>query len=323
MTRVHVIGTGGTIVSRRAEGASGSVAVDSIADLVPSSSDIDVSTSEVFRTGSYRLGLRELRLVVEEIEHRAVDPEIDGIVVTHGTDTMEETAYLADLVHAGDKPVIFTGAQRGADEPDTDGPRNLSEAIEAAADPVFRGIGVGIAFAGQLFAAKGARKVETLAPTAFEGPLLLGVRGLEGWVNTARPVARDILRLPAETFDGLRVDALFTYPGANPAHMQHALESGADGLVLAGTGAGNAGEGYLAIVEDGVRREVPVVLATRVARGPIAGIYGNGGGADLLRAGAIPAGTLNPFQARILLALLLDQREAAEPLAERFGRHAT
>src|SRR5690554_6337322 len=108
MTRVHVIGTGGTIVSRRADGASGSVAVDSISDLVPSSLDVEVTTSEVFRTGSYRLGLRELRLVVEEIERCAAEPEIDGIVVTHGTDTMEETAYLADLVHAGDKPVVFT-----------------------------------------------------------------------------------------------------------------------------------------------------------------------------------------------------------------------
>lgn len=318
-----MIGTGGTIVSRRADGASGSVAVDSISDLVPSSLDIDVSTSEVFRTGSYRLGLKELRLVVEEVASRAADPEVDGIVVTHGTDTMEETAYLADLVHGGDKPVIFTGAQRSADEPDTDGPRNVLEAVEAAADPLLAGIGAAIAFGGQLFAARGARKVETLAPSAMESPLLLGVRGLDGWISTARPVRRGILGLPGESFDRLRVDAFFAYPGSDPGLMRHALDDGVDGLVLVGTGAGNAGEGYLAIVEECVRRDVPIVLATRVARGPVAGIYGNGGGADLLRAGAIPAGTLNPFQARILLALLLDQTDVAEPLAERFGGHAT
>src|SRR5690625_3742101 len=148
LRRIAVLGTGGTIASRATD--QGVVAADSVEMLIDAATlpgDLDVVTREVLTIGSYALTLTEQATIVESILAAQADPEIDGIVVTHGTDAMEETAFLADLVSTNSTPVVFTGAQRAADLPSPDGPGNLAEAIELAAREELSGHGVMIYFA--------------------------------------------------------------------------------------------------------------------------------------------------------------------------------
>ncbi|MFF1384101.1 asparaginase domain-containing protein [Arthrobacter sp. NPDC058288] len=108
-----------------------------------------------------------VRRVAEEVGRALADPGTDGVAVTHGTDTLEETAFLLDLVHGSPKPVVVTGAQHTADSPEADGPRNVAEAVRAAADQQLRGAGALICFNGTVLSARGARKVHTTASSPF------------------------------------------------------------------------------------------------------------------------------------------------------------
>ncbi|MGO1183259.1 MAG: asparaginase [Micrococcaceae bacterium] len=305
MTTVKILGTGGTIASRAVDGR-GAVASEPVENLLADVSDeVTVRSRDVLTTGSYRLSLREIRLIAEAVLAEAALAENDGIVVTHGTDTMEETAFLVDLVLAESVPVVFTGAQRSADAGDTDGPRNLADAVRVAADPNTKNWGAVICFDGEVWAAAQTAKMHTLASSPFSGGALLG-RVHSGEVSRiANPVRRALLAPPTSAFDKLRVEVVPTFPGSDPELIDLLVERGADGIVLAGTGSGNAGPGYTEAVRRARAAGVPVALSTRVPFGPVVTIYGNGGGVDLVAAGALPTGSLHPFQARMLMALLL------------------
>src|SRR6185437_11352937 len=142
--------------------------------------------------GELALGL------ARRVGEQAVRPDVTGIVVTHGTDTMEESVYLTDLMLAAETPVVFTGAQRGADQPDTDGPRNFRDAVRAAAAPATRGRGALIAFAGELHAAREVRKVHTSAVRGFGSPGYGPVGHVDGEqvVYRRRPESRPALPAP-------------------------------------------------------------------------------------------------------------------------------
>lgn len=318
MARVHIIGTGGTIVSRGSDGG-GAVAASGVESLLGSlAEDIDVTSDDVFTEGSYRLTLGHLRRVAEAACAAAADPDVDGVVVTHGTDTMEETAFLTDLVNDTGTTVVFTGAQRSADHADSDGPRNLRTSVALAADPRFAGFGALIGFDGSARTARGARKVHTLASQAFDGGTVVAEHG-EDWIPVGRSSPPVRLPLPSASLDRTRVDVLLIHVGSSPALLRAAVDDGAHGLVLAGTGAGNAGPGYAEAVAALTEAGVPVVLATRVAHGPVVGLYGNGGGVDILAAGAVSAGTLTAIQARILAACLLAKRPSVPEFTDRFA----
>lgn len=338
MSRVHIIGTGGTIASRtgapgtaetpgntediRRPGTSGSVASDSVGDLIgalPAAAGVEspeVTTEDVMTLGSYRLGLPEILEIAAAALTRAAEAAVDGVVVTHGTDTLEETAFLVDLVNGTDTTVVFTGAQLAADQPDSDGPRNLRQAAAVALDPRFRGMGALIAFDGRVQTARGARKAHTTASQPFHGGTTVGLFRGEELDLVAQPVRPRALPLPGKTFGSTRVEVITAYPGSDPGLLQHAAQAGAAAVVLAGTGVGNAGEGYAEAAADLVSAGVPVVLSTRVPSGPMVPLYGNGGGVDLIAAGAVSAGHLNPFQARILAAALLAAPSGTPTLTE-------
>lgn len=313
MTRVAVIATGGTIASTATAG--GVVASRSAAELLASAqvTDIEVETVDLMTVGSYRMNLGHIRLIsdaVAELLARKTDP-IDGIVITHGTDTTEETAVLLDLVHDDPRPVVLTGAQRASDAADGDGPRNLADSVLVAASPRARDVGVLIVFAGRVLPARGTRKLHTAALAAF-GSVTGAAAGevVEGSVAIAAAPRRPTpLPRPTSQFDRTRVDLVEMYPGADDALMRAAVAAGARGIVLAGTGIGNANpvvvDAARAIFADGVA----IVLSTRVPEGPVAGVYGDGGGADLVAAGIPTASGLPATQLRILLALWLSQHE--------------
>jgi L-asparaginase len=305
MPRVHLLATGGTIASRHTD--AGLSAATPAAELLASVGplpDVDVTVSDLSTVGSFALSMADARTLVLEAR-RCLSDDVAGVVVTHGTDTMEESAYLADLVHDDPRPLIFTGAQRPFDSPAPDGPGNLAAALRVAASPLSRDVGVLLCFDGLVFAARGVRKVDTLRSAAFDapgrGPLL---RVTEASVlPLARPARRGAVPLDLEG-ELPRVDVVPCYLGADDALLRAAVAAGARGVVLEAFGAGNVppmiADGVAGLVSSGI----PVLVSSRVPSGPVAPMYA-GGGASLARAGARFAGDLSPWQARLLLTAAL------------------
>ncbi|SFK79708.1 L-asparaginase [Amycolatopsis sacchari] len=323
MSKVVVLSTGGTIASRQnGRGASlASDAVSALLDRLPFDVPVPVEGRDVLCVGSYLLTPADMALIAREIRAALAEPGVLGVAVTHGTDTMEETAFLADLVHDDPRPVVFTGAQRPADAADTDGPRNLADAITVAADERARDRGALITFDGAVFAARGTRKTQTLAAAAFSTPDAGPVGQVrEGAVLfTAAPA-----RGPRVELTGLdaRVDIVALYPGVDTAALDAVVAAGATGVVLEATGAGNGNPRIRDAVARLTADGVVVALSTRVHAGPVAALYGNGGGVDLVEAGAVPTGMLRPSQARILLTALLAAHRDPVRVAEELTRHA-
>ncbi|QDP94875.1 asparaginase [Microlunatus elymi] len=308
MPHIVVLATGGTIASRAgSDGAS--VASDSADTLLGGTSTragITVEAVDLLRQNSFNLSFRDLRTIADGVRDQLARGDVDGIVITHGTDTIEETAVLLDLIHNDDRPVVLTGAQVAPDQSGTDGQRNLAGAISVAADPQSRGLGVLIFFAGQVLPTRGLRKVHTLQPQPYAadptGPI--GELTQDELRLHARPVRNVPLPHPEPAFDGTRVELLTLYPGATPELLNHLVEQRIGGIVLAGTGAGNLNRDNVDAVRDATAAGTVVALSTRVPFGPVAPIYGGGGAVDAIKAGAVPVRLPNT-QARILLALLL------------------
>ncbi len=318
MAHIQLLGTGGTIASR-GSGAAGAVATETVVDLAQSQyGELRVSVRDVLTTGSYRLKLDDLRTIADATREALRDPTTDGVVITHGTDTLEETAFLLDLVHASPKPVVLTGAQRAADSPVPDGPRNIEEAVLAAACRGLQDSGVLVSFDGTVRSARGVRKTHTTASSPFHGGTEVARMVGDEIVVVAKPVRRPPLRMPPTAFDDVRVEVVTAYPGATPDLFDFAVHAGAQAVVLAGMGTGNAGRGFAEAVAQAVRAGCAVVLSTRVPWGPVIPVYGNGGGVDLVAAGAVPSGDLNPFQARILAALLISLGTSTDGFPEAF-----
>ncbi|MCF6509669.1 asparaginase [Blastococcus sp. MG754426] len=306
MPRIHLLATGGTIASRR--GPGGLASVTPAADLLAAAGPLDgltVTSSDLRTVGSFALTTADLRELVTEVR-RCLAEDVDGVVVTHGTDTMEESAFLADLVHDDPRPVVVTGAQRPFDSPAPDGPRNLADALRVAAAPVARDAGVLLCFDGLAFAARGVRKVETLRSGAFAAPGRGPVLRVDGEAVTAlaRPVRGPALPLDLKA-ELPRVDVVPLYLGADDALLRAAVTAGAAGVVLEAFGAGNATPAVAAAAAGLVAGGTPVLVCSRVPSGPVAPLYTGGGGADLARDGAVLAGDLSAWQARLLLAAAL------------------
>ncbi|MGY1722128.1 asparaginase [Blastococcus sp. SYSU DS0533] len=306
MPHIHLLATGGTIASRR--GPGGLASVTPAADLLAAAGTPDglaVTTSDLSTVGSFALTTADLRGLVAEVR-RCLAADVDGVVVTHGTDTMEESVFLADLVHDDPRPVVLTGAQRPFDSSAPDGPRNLADALRVAAAPAARGTGALLCFDGLAFAARGVRKVETLRSGAFAAPGRGPVLRVDGEVVTplARPVRGPALPLDLDA-ELPRVDVVPLYLGADDTLLRAAVAAGAAGVVLEAFGAGNATPAVAAAVAELVTGGMPVLVCSRVPSGPVAPLYTGGGGADLARDGAVLAGDASPWQARLLLAAAL------------------
>jgi L-asparaginase len=240
---------------------------------------------------------------------------------------MEETAFLADLTHDSSQPVVFTGAQMSADAMDPDGPDNLSRAIAVAGSSDARGWGVLVCFAGQIFPARGVRKVQTFALNAFENPDF----GVAGTVTATGDVAMTQLQprlaplpLPFDKpGERPRIDVVSAHPGADGTLVRAAIEAGARGIILQATGSGNGNVSLCSAVAEATLNGTVVITSTRVHAGPVVPVYGAGGGRDLVAAGAIPSGLLRPSQSLILLNLLLRLNQATADIAASFTRYGT
>ncbi len=323
--KVVVLTTGGTIASRPSPsgGVVAAAGGDELLSAVPGLEEVaDVRVEDLFKVGGYLMTPANMLTVANRIRELDAEPDTTGFVVTHGTDTMEETAYLTDLVYAGDKPVVFTGAQRNAAEPDTDGPRNLRDAVRVAASPASRTLGAVIAMGGSIEGAREATKTHTTDPRAFtspgHGPVgAVTDEGVYVFHPRSRPenLAHELLVLP-------RVDLIKLVAGAYGTFLKAAREAGTGGIVVETFGIGNANHEILGEVQESVRNGVPVVVVSRCPEGRAAPVYGNGGGYDLHRADAVFGGSLSGQKARLLLTvgLAVAERSGAS-LEELLGPH--
>ncbi|WP_334063201.1 asparaginase [Limimaricola cinnabarinus] len=324
MTGVTLISTGGTIASQHSEAAGAVVAELGGSTLLAKLHDpldgIEVRVEEFRELNSFALTLADAHGLVAAIRAALQEPGCAGVVVTHGTDTMEESAYLADILVAGDKPVVFTGAQRHAGDPDSDGPRNIADAIRVAAAPQARGIGAVIVFEGEIHAARDVTKMHASRTDTFRSPGLgkLGEVDL-GEVHLYRhPGPRRVVpdRGLVEEVELLRL-AL----GTTPAFLDFCADRGARGVVIEGFGRGNAPRGFGAAVQRLNAAGVPVLIASRCVEGRTRAVYGGDSGATtLVEAGGLLTGTLPGLKARLLLSALLAAGAGRDEIAQALAR---
>jgi L-asparaginase len=304
---VVVVSTGGTI-AMRTDAATGklvpAVSGDELVELLAWPDAPPLELDDFAQVPSFDMhGELALALARRVAEH-ARRTDIAGIVVTHGTDTMEETVYLVDRLLDSELPVVLTGAQRGADQADSDGPRNFRDAIRAAASAEARGRGAMIAFAGELHAAREARKVHTDGLRAFASPGYGPIGHVDGERVTfgRRPDRRPPLQAPGALAP---VDLIRLYAGSDARFLHTSVESGARAIVLDATGRGNANDQVVEGVRSAVAAGVFVAVCSRCVEGRVEPVYGRGGGRDLAEAGARFAGDLAGPKARVLLQLAL------------------
>ena len=266
LPRVHLITTGGTI----AGGATGSLKAEDFVALVPEIAKVARLTSEDFvNIGSSRMTPEvQFKLAGRVNEIFRADPDLAGIVITHGTDSLEETAFLVDLLVPPVRPVVFAAAQRPPRETDTDGPRNLLNAVRVAASPVAREAGVLVTLNDEIHAARDVRKTHAIALDAFKSPWLGPVGYVDGgsvylMQRPGRHLTLQISRIEP------RVD-LITLVSGSDGHLERAaVAAGAKGLVLEVFGRGNVPPAVMDAVKEARAKGVVVVFTTRTRGGRV------------------------------------------------------
>jgi L-asparaginase len=307
VARVAVVFTGGTISSAYDPAAGGNVPTLDGAAILARTPGVeavaDVVAIDRGRTPASHFSFADLLAIAAVLREALADPATDGAVVVQGTDTIEETAFAWDLLLEGPKPVAVTGAMRASDQPGFDGPANLIDAVRVAASPAAHGIGVVVSLGGTIEPADDVTKMHASALDTFASPNSgsLGRVGPSGVTILRRRAGR---RHVATERGAERVHLVTAGVATDGSLLDAAVTAGADGIVVAATGAGNTDPRLLAAAERAIAAGLPVALATRCPAGRASGAYAfAGGGAQWLRAGAIPVGTLCAIKARVALAL--------------------
>ena len=316
--RVVVLATGGTIAGVGEAGKTagykpGSLTAEQLLAAVPELEQVaDIEAVQVCNVNSDDITAEVWLTLAHTVNEMAKDPGVTGFVITHGTDTLEETAYFLNLTVKTDKPVVITGSMRPSTSISADGPMNLYQAVCVAASPDAVGQGVLAVFSDRIYSARSVTKTSTYHVTAISA-------GEMGAIGVVRDGAVYLYETPGKKhtteteFDveGLtslpRVSILYFAVDADPALLRFAAEH-SDGLVIAGAGAGEFSEAYIAVIGE---LSIPVVVSSRIDDGVITRD-------NLLCEGTIAADNLSPQKAAILLRLALTKGAGAEELARMF-----
>jgi len=322
---VVILATGGTIAGAAATGtqasySSGAVTIDAMLAAVPGIKDMaNVKGEQISNVGSQDMSFDIMLKVAKRINELMNKPDVDGIVVTHGTDTMEETAYFLNLVVKGDKPVVMVGSMRPSTAVSADGPLNLYNAVGVAIDPNAKGRGVLVVMNDWIHAAHSLTKTSTTAIQTFMSPL----RGVVGIANYGKndfynnPVWKhttssefdisNVTTLP-------RVDIVFACADMPPDLIDASAANGAKGIVIAGVGNGNMNKASLEAAARAAKKGVVLVRSTRVATGSV----GRNVEVNDDELGFIASDELNPQKSRILLSLALLKPRNTKEIQELF-----
>lgn len=324
LPKVAVLSLGGTISSTDTggPGVTPTLTGEALVEDVPEISSVaEVSAASFRQVPGSELTLDDLTALSEEIQSH-LDNGASGIVVTQGTDSIEETSFVLDLLIDRDEPVIVTGAMRHRDLPGADGPANLLASVRVAASEVARGVGTVVVLNDEVHAARFVQKTHTQNPATFRSPLA----GPIGWISegnvriSARPVGDHQVTLPPESRD--HPVALYTVGLGDDGRLLQAIgDSGYEGLVIEALGGGHV-PSVMAERLGSLALEMPVVLTSRTGSGEVLrNTYGfTGSETDLLERGLIGAGMLDGLKARLYLSLLLRSGAAKQEITQAFGR---
>ena len=311
MARILVLATGGTIAGQadpRATGAykSGQITGDQLVQAVPGLDQLaKLSAEQISSIGSQDMNDKVWFALARRIQQASDNNEADGVVVTHGTDTLEETTFFLDNVLKGDMPVVIVGSMRPATAVSADGPANLYEAVQVAADPRSRGRGVMAVLNDKIEGARAVTKANTTSLETFTSPNA----GPIGYVDTAGGIRfmaqasglkRATYDLPAEG-QLPRVEIVYSHANMDAVPIDDAISHGAKGIVLAGVGDGNTSKPALDALEQAAKKGIIVVRSTRVRTGFVT----RNVEVDDDKNGFVVSEDLNPQKARILAQLLI------------------
>lgn len=310
--RILVLGTGGTIAGAgsSATGAAyrpGGLALETlVGHLAGLGLDAELVPQEIARIGSQDIGFSQWQALHAACAGAMADPAIDGIIITHGTDTAEETGFLLDLTLPTTKPVVLVGAMRPADAVGADGMRNFANAVKVASDPAAAGRGVMLVMGDAVLAARDARKAATSSIDAFRsfprGPLARVTPARLDWFGPPhRAHEGAAFPFPPEL---PRVAILTAGAGMDEQPVAALLGIGCKGIVLAGMGQGNAPASVLRALADAAASGVPVVRSTRVDEG----LVDRNVEVDDDSLGLVAARAFGPAKARVLLMVLIANR---------------
>ncbi|MBE3123568.1 MAG: asparaginase [Planctomycetes bacterium] len=300
--RVVVIGTGGTISSvvDPATGEQRTLAAKELVALVPAlKSKVAIEEEDFSKIGSSSMTPEiQFKLAQRVTELFRTRQDVAGIVITHGTDSLEETAFLVDLVVNDPRPVVFAAAQRPPDVPDSDGPRNLENAIRIAISPQARGKGVLVSLNEDIHSARFVKKSHSIAVESFQS----GKKGLLGTVDTGVVVFYQAplnqVTIPAKAVEP-NVDLVRLVAGDQGKFIDHAVATKAAGVVVEAFGRGNMPRPVALAVQNARKAGLVVVIVSRVAGGRVELTEG------LLKTGVISGEDLDGLKARMLLAVAL------------------
>ncbi len=327
LPRVIVLSTGGTIAGQqqntdRAAYLPGKISIDDLLKNIPSiKQKAIVQGEQIASIGSYDMSIDLWLKLARRINDIFANNEADGIVITHGTDTQEETAYFLSLTINSDKPVVLTGAMRPATAISSDGPKNLYDAIIVASDVNSKGKSVLVSFNENVYDAKNVVKINTTNVHAFASPNTGSIGQVydgkvtyntQSLIKNSRFTPFDISKI-----DSLpNVEIVYAYTDASNVAINAFINNNTPGIIIAGTGSGSFNKAILESVKIAVNKNIMVVRSSRVVAGKVLTSYI--GPFEDAKLGTIAAGELSPQKARILLMLALTNTKDKNKIQEMF-----